>query len=78
MVEKEKYLMIKVDVGKTYKQLQKAIREGQEDVIFFAGFNKQKSSADRKPLYNSRDVAVWLNEKEITPSDGVEERVVVE
>lgn len=72
----DKYLMIKIDVGKVYKQLQKALREESDEAVFFAGFNKDKTSADRKPLYSSRDVAVWINEQE--RDDVVEEKVVVE
>ena len=59
----DKYLSIKVELGKAQSEIFKAIREGKKDIELVAYKNKDHETNPQSPNYRTSTVVVWVNKK---------------
>ena len=61
-----KYLSCMMDTSVALKLVLEAISEKKDKISFAAFKDETKTAEDNKPLYKSKDVAIWLSRKKST------------
>ena len=69
--EGDKYLSIKIELGKAQSEIFKAIRDGKDAVDFVAYKNEKHETNPQSPHYRSSNVAVWVNKKKTKKEEDV-------
>lgn len=58
----DKYLSVKIDIGTLWKKANTALLRGKDQATFY--FSEADNPGGKRPLFKSRNGAVWLNESQ--------------